>query len=192
MKMYKKSDLTIVNGLFVALNGDIVMPDFRIVCQANELETLAQKAEYLAAQPAASPMPTLDGFERKSIKDSTVKFTTRTPFMDMKAAETMAIMDELDDCKVVEQANSLIDDFATLIEFAGDDFVIDCGGDMLACFDTPTLGSVLDLKREDIVSVIATVCGMEQDEIEVHRDCESCDDVDCEDNPRHDAEADKE
>ena len=167
MKLYKKSDLSITKGLIVANNGDIILPDPRIVKQINELETLAQQAMYLSKQPEATPMPSLDGFERMSINDSKVKFRAVTPTMDEKAAEAMAIMDEMDDLVIVNKANELLDNFKELIEFVDQDFVIDCG-DMLYCIDTPVLGSLLDLTKNDIVNVIATICGMEDECIEKH------------------------
>lgn len=167
MKMYKKSELNLNNGLLVSKDGDIVMPDICIVNQANYLETLLQETEYLAKQPEATPMPSLDGFKRTSIKDSKVKFTATTPLMDMKQHEAMAIMDELDDMLLAERANNMLDDFKDLIDFVDNDFVVDCGSD-LYYFDTPMLGSVLELDKEGIVDVIAHVCGMNKDGITKH------------------------
>lgn len=168
MKMYKKSDLTLTNGLLVSKDGDIILPSISIVDQANRLETLAQQSAYLMTQPEAMPMPSLDGFKRVSIKDNDgVKFTATTPLMDKKAEEAMAIMDELDDLATVKQANNMLHDFAALLEFAGNDFVVDCGSE-LYCFDTPMIGSVLDLTKDDIVNVVAYVCGMAEDGITKH------------------------
>lgn len=167
MKMYKKSDLTINNGLLVSKDGDIVLPDINIVTQANELETVLQQSEYIAAQPEATPMPSLDGFKRISIKDSKVKFTTATPLLDSKQAEAMAIMDELDDVMLADKANEMLSMYGELIDFVDSDFVVDCG-DQLYRFDTPLLGSVLELTKEDVVDVIARACGMKEEGITKH------------------------
>lgn len=168
MKMYKKSDLTLTNGLLVSKDGDIILPSISIVDQANHLETLAQQSAYLMTQPEATPMPSLDGFKRVSIKDNDgVKFTATTPLMDQKTEEAMAIMDELDDLATVKQANNMLHEFAALLEFVGNDFVVDCGNE-LYCFDTPMIGSVLDLTKDDIVSVVASACGMAEDGITKH------------------------
>lgn len=167
MKLYKKSDLSITKGLIVANNGDIILPDLHIVKQVNELETMVQQAAYLERQPEATSMPSLDGFERVSINDSKVKFTAVTPTMDEKAAEAMAIMDEMDDLVTVNKANELLGNFKELIEFADHDFVVDCG-DQLYCIDTPMLGSLIDLTKEDIVNAIAAICGMENECIKKH------------------------
>ena len=164
MKMYKKSELAINHGLLVSNDGDIVLPDGRIIDQANELETLAQQAEYLRRQPEATPMPTLDGFERMSIKDNGVKFNAVTPLMDKKSKEAMELMSELDDIATVDQANGMLARFDVLLDFINQDFVVDCG-DALYCFDTPTLGSVLELTKDDVANVIAKACGMVEDGI---------------------------
>jgi len=162
MKMYKKSDLKLVNGLLVTEDGEVVMPDVCVVRQANELETLWQKAEYLAKQPSAQPMPSLDGFKRKSIHDTDAMFTVTTPLMDKKAEEAVAIMDELDDMVTCEKANAMLTEFSSLLRFVREDVVLGCGGEVPYLFDTPSLGSVLELTEQDLVDVIAEACGMEQ------------------------------
>lgn len=172
MKMYNKSDLKLVNGMLVSADGDIIMPDVRIVKQANSLETLSQKVAYLAAQPSATPMPSLDGFERKSINDDVVngaKFMASTPRLDSQVAKTMMLMEELDDVNTVNEANRLLSRFAELLEFVNGECVIDRGGDAITKFDTPTLGSVLELTQKDITSVVALASGLEGDP-----DCNDC------------------
>ena len=177
MKMYNKSDLSLRNGMLVSADGDIIMPDARIVEQANSLETLSQKVAYLAAQPSATPMPSLDGFERKSIKDDVIdgaKFEATTPMLDMQVAKTMVMMDEIDDVNTVKEANKLLSHFTELLEFVNSEYVIDCGGDTIVKFDTPTLDSVLELTQKDITSVVALASGLEGD-----KDCEDCDEEYC-------------
>lgn len=162
MKLYNKSDLAIIDGMLVADDGSIVLPDRRIIEQANELETLSQKHAYLAKQPSATPAPNLDGFERKSIKDSDLSISAHTPILDMKAEEAMALMDEIDDIATVNHANAMIDSFSELLAFTKADYVVGRESDgMIELFDTPTLGSVLELTRDDILEVIFAVCGMD-------------------------------
>lgn len=166
MKMYKKSDLTLNHGLLVSKDGDIILPESRIVYQANALETMIQKAAYLMDQPEATPMPSLDGFERRSIDDSeSRKFTVDTPVMDAKAEEAMKLMDEIDDVATADKANAMLDNFKSLLDFVTQDFVIDCG-DQLYKFDTPMLGDVLKLNEADVVNAIAYVCGMTKEDDE--------------------------
>lgn len=185
MKMYKKSDLSLVNGMLVCEStGDIVIPDPHIVEQANSLETLAQKTSYLAAQPTATPMPSLDGFERLSIKDKLVKgaqFEATTPLLDIEAAKTMKMMDELDDMHIVEAANMMLTKFTDLLSFVNSDFVVDTGNTVVIPFDMPTLGNVLELKQKDITKVIAYASGLTGD-----NDCADCDDTDCAFHPDND------
>lgn len=187
MKMYKKSNLSLTNGMLVSISGDIIVPDIRVVRQANALETIAQKARYLAAQPEATPMPSLDGFKRESIKDELIKdikFEAKTPALDFKAAEAMALMSELDDVETTNKANAMLDKFTELLAFAKNDFVIDCGGNDVIPFDTPTLGSILQLTQQDIVDVVAMASGLEETKDE--RDCEDCEDEDCPFHPNYD------
>jgi len=166
MKMYKKSDLTLNHGLLVSKDGDIVLPEYRIVQQANALETMVQEAAYLMDQPEATPMPSLDGFKRRSIDDSeSRKFTVDTPIMDAKAKEAMQLMDEIDDMATADKANAMLDKFKSLLDFVTQDFVIDCG-DQLYKFDTPMLGDVLKLDEADVVNAIAYVCGMTKEDDE--------------------------
>lgn len=158
MKLYKKSDLNLdASGLLVSKNGDIILPDIRIVNQANELDTLAQQHEYLAMQPEATPMPSLDGFQRMSIKDKIRgRFEVKTPVLNAELDKAMAIMDEIDGQVKAGAANQMLDKFADLIEFVDGDAVIDCGNE-LYCFDTPMLGNVLKLTKEDVLEVIAVI-----------------------------------
>lgn len=160
MKMYKKSDLSLVNGLLVTESGDIVMPDRRIVDQANQLETIIQQTLYLEDQPQATPMPSLDGFKRESVNDHEQEFTASTPLLDAKAAEAMGIMDEIDDISIVNKANQMMLEFGQLVDFVSNDYVIDCGGDMALQFDTPRMGDVLKLTKEDVTVFVAHVCGL--------------------------------
>lgn len=171
MKMYKKSDLTLNHGLLVSKDGDIILPDYRIVQQANALEDMVQETAYLMAQPEATPMPSLDGFERRSIDDSeSRKFTVDTPIMDAKSDEAMKLMDEIDDMATANKANAMIDNFKSLLDFVTQDFVVDCGNQLYK-FDTPTLGNVLELTEADVIKAIAYVCGMaeEGDHVETKR-----------------------
>lgn len=179
MKMYKKSELSLVNGMLVSVTGDIVMPDPRVIGQANKLDTMLQEAEYLRSQPAASPMPSLDGFVRKSVKGDKPMFNAITPTLDQKTDEAMAIMDELDDMTTVNKANEMLERFSTLLQFAKDDYVVDCGTGNIYFFDTPLLGSPLDYKDDDIVSAVAFICGLApEDEGDIpHHDRITSDDM---------------
>ena len=163
MKMYKKSELTLNHGMLVTKDGDIVLPGSDIVAQANALETLFQKFEYLDDQPEATPAPTLDGFVRKSER-SKPTFEPSTPTLDRQAHEAMAMMNELDRVEKFAKANCALHEFEALLDFAANDFVVDCG-DELAMFDTPMMGSILELTPKDVADVIALTCGLEVGEL---------------------------
>jgi hypothetical protein len=161
--MYTKKQLTIVNGYLKAPDSTIVVVDPKVIVEANVLETLSQKADYLMAQPAATPMPTFDGFERKSIMDEIVpKFTVTTPMLDKRAEDALAIMEELDNVETANNANQVLELFAELFEFVKNDYVIDHGNDgsELVRIDTPTLGNILELTDSEVVEVIAKCSGL--------------------------------
>lgn len=163
MKFYKKSDLSLKNGLLVSESGDVVNVDRNIVFEANTLETLLQKTAYLESQPKATPVPSLDGFKRKSIDDIRItKFEASTPTIDREIAKAMTMMDELDDVTVADKANQMLDEFKHLIEFVQDDSVLCCDPLGIHKFDTPTLGNVLELTEDDIITAVTTVCGLEE------------------------------
>ena len=162
MKLYEKSSLSLFDGMLVAADGTIVVPDSKVVNQANELETLIQEAVYLMKQPDAAPVPSLSGFERKSVfKVKKEYFTAETPMLDKKANEAMALMDELDDASRATDINNHIQHFADLVRFAGADRIV-CFEDN-ACsnrFDTPVLGDPLKLSVDDLIDKIAFIHGV--------------------------------
>ena len=162
MKMYEKSSLSLFDGMFVAADGTIVVPDPKVVEQTNELETLIQEAAYLMKQPNAAPAPSLSGFERKSVfKVKKDYFIANTPTLDKKANEAMALMDELDDVNRVTDINNHIQHFADLVRFAGADRIV-CFEDNAYSnrFDTPVLGDPLKLSVDDVTDKIAFIHGV--------------------------------
>lgn len=161
MKMYEKSGLSLIDGVLVAADGTIVVPDPKVVNQANELETQVQEAAYLMKQHNAAPVPSLSGFERKSVFEVKERFTAKTPTLDKKAYEAMALMDELDDVNRTTDINNHIQHFADLVRFADADRIM-CFEDS-ACFnrfDTPVLGDPLKLSVEDVIDHIAFIHGL--------------------------------
>jgi len=182
IKMYRKSTLTLVNGLLVNQDNEIIMVDPAIINEANELETLLQKFSYINDQPEAQPMPTLDGFRRKSISDKNdMFFVAKTPTLDEMAKRTMMMMDEIDGHNTAAEANKMLRQFSKLIDFVDSDTIVGMDGSELVKFDTPTLGSVLELTRKDVINVIATINGLTSDGEEVNeidsRDFDSVDEL---------------
>lgn len=162
MKMYKKSQLELVDGMLVANGEDVVAIDISIVSEANMLETMVQKAAYLKAQPEAQPMPSLDGFERKSIDDvEDLSFEVSTPALDFAMHESLKMMDELDAMNTASQANQTLKEISNLVSFVKGDNVVSVDNMPIMKFDTPTLGSVLDLTVHDLVQYVGAVCGLE-------------------------------
>lgn len=209
MKMYDKSNLKLVRGMLVDPNGNVITPNLAVIKQANRLEELAQKAKYLADQPDATPMPSLDGFKRKSIMDNVmdnVAFRVSTPHLDFEVERTMRIMEDIDDANVTIAANNMLKEFTELIDFATNDFVVDVVANYSYLFDTPTLGNILELTVDDITETIAAVCGIERfdgddedcpfdnGDIDVKvnvldlDECENCEETNCFFNPHYESD----
>lgn len=170
MKLIKKSDLIIINGMLVCKwNSEVVFPDDAIIDQANELEELYQKALYLNAQPEAAPAPSLDGFKRASVKDALPieQFYVETPTIDSKVNEAMKFMSEMDEVSLADKANKMLARYADFIKFVSADYVLASGSGTKE-FDMPRLledygnDTVLDITVKDIQEAIAYICGLEK------------------------------
>lgn len=164
MKMYKKEELTVKDGLLVAGNGDVVLVNPEVVDLANELETNLQKARYLSAQPKGGPAPTLDGFTRKSTK-SIEMFTCDTPISDKRAEDALAFMDELDDIKLTDDMNNMLLGMTELVMFVQEGEVLGLEGcTTIRRFDTPTLGNPLKWTEDTLSKAVAEIHGCSVDE----------------------------
>lgn len=160
MKLYDKKELTFRKGMLVTKDGDALRVVDDIVAQANALEDAVQERMYLEGQPEATPAPSLDGFERKSIAVKKIRVKCSTPLLDKKVEETKAFMDELDSVSHAEKLEDIANTFIALIKFADDDCVLaDVCGDP-SVFDTPMLGNPLEYTSEDVLAFIALSIGV--------------------------------
>lgn len=160
MKIYKKSALTMIDGAMVTADGDVVMPAGNVVVQANALDLAVQKAKFIQAQPKAAPMPTLDGFERKSSLDAGIRLEVKTPALDARCEDALAIMDEIDNLEKADQINSDLDKYADLIRFASRSKVMCSDAGSVVLIDTPEIGDILDLTVSDVIRFIALTNGV--------------------------------
>ncbi len=165
MKLYKKEDLVLKNGYLVTAGGnEVIVVDPAAVCQANRLETLYQKAAYLAEQPEATPIPSLDGFERESSHD-VPKFVCETPLNDAEVEHSIALMDEIDRAQVTQHMNEMLESMTELVEFVKSDEVVELEGLAPSQFDTPRLGDPLEWDLDFLMSRVAfTFPGVSVDE----------------------------
>jgi len=162
-KMYKKSELSVIEGRLVSKDNEVVNIPSGIIRQANDLETLVQKARYLKAQPEEQPAPSLDGFERKTEKGLR-KFEADTPIMDGKVNEAIEFMKELEGTKEVQLMNEMLGRYDRLYEFVRSENVFEDSGAIDWTrydnrLDTPTLGNILDWTPDTIVESIAYAFG---------------------------------
>lgn len=161
MKMYDKKDLTIVDGYMLDSDGTIVQPVGDVIREACVLDTKLQKHAYLAAQPKAQTEPSLEGFKRKSIIEDVV-ISSDTPLLDEKAAEALAVMDEIDGFNKTSKANHMLNMFSDLVRFVNSDKVVCSELEVEPILiDTPVLGNILELDTEDLVNLIASLCDID-------------------------------
>lgn len=142
MKLYKKADLEFIDGMLVAKDGEIVNAGIKAVSQANELETMLQKAEWLKSQPSPCQGPDFSSFKRKSTNEIE-DFVAETPLLDKKVAETMDLLNELDVVELTNKVNEVQRYMADLINFTKSDYVVS-NGSAIVKFDVPTLGNPLE------------------------------------------------
>lgn len=161
MKMYKKSDLTLLsNGYLVNGDGDVVVVDPAIVAMANTLETEVQKAEWRKGN-AVAPVE-IEKFVRKSVDDEVVEdFKCETPLLDKRAEEAMALMDEIDTVSTVEKLNQVQKLYIPLFKFVAEDMVMCIDGQAPVPFDTPVTGNPLEWTKDDVQDMIAKACDLE-------------------------------
>ena len=153
MKMYQKNELEYKNG-YVVKDGEIIGIDNELVDLMNEIELNYQRACYLKDQPkAVTPDLDLENFDRQSEFDQPC-VVTDTPLLDKKIAETLHLMDEIDDIEAAHAANDWLQSVMPAIRFTQEDFVVSCNQDMQHRFDLPTLGNPLEWDSDTIQTVI--------------------------------------
>jgi len=150
MKTYKKSKLVYKNGYIMTAKGKIVSVDNRIVMLANQLELDHQKAEYESNIECACEACACEEFEPKSEFKRPV-IEAKTPVLDKKVEESIALMDDLDRVQAANKVNSYLDKIDDLIQFAREDFVVDTKQDKQYRFDLPTLGNPLEWTGDKVV-----------------------------------------
>ena len=151
-KMYSKDQVTFSNGYVIDENSNVICLPDKVAEQLNELEEIFQKAEYLKAQDPATPMPSLDGFKRKSIR-KTIEIEASTPTIDAKVAESMQIRDELRKVDNAETMNKIIGEYQEVFNFVQNDTFVE--GSKVVLIDTPTLGSPMNIKVDYLLDKLA-------------------------------------
>ena len=160
MKFMKKEKLVYKNGYLINQKGKIVMPDYDVVYQFNDLEEEFQKALYLKAQPKAVAAPSMEGWEKISEHDVDVEdmFFAETPTLDKKIEESIALMDDIDAANKVDKLQAIAAEYPKVIEFINSKEIIvyeDCG----YLFDMATLGNPLEFTVEKFRKVVSVIGG---------------------------------
>ena len=160
MKFMKKEKLTYKNGYLINEKGKIVMPDYDVVYQFNNLEEEFQKAMYLKAQPEAVAAPSMEGWEKVSEHDVDVEdmFFAKTPTLDKKIEESIALMDDIDVANKVDKLRAISAGYPKVIEFINSKEII-VYEDNEYQFDMATLGNPLEFTVEKFREVVSVIGG---------------------------------
>ena len=160
MKFMKKEKLTYKNGYLINEKGKIVMPDYDVVYQFNNLEEEFQKAMYLKAQPKAVAAPSMEGWEKVSEHDVDVEdmFFAKTPTLDKKIEESIALMDDIDAANKVDKLRAISAGYPKVIEFINSKEIIVCEDNEYR-FDLATLGNPLEFTVEKFRKVVSIIGG---------------------------------
>lgn len=158
MKFMKKEKLTYKNGYLINEKGKIVMPDYDVVYQFNNLEEEFQKAMYLKAQPKAVAAPSMEGWGKVSEHDVDVEdmFFAETPTLDKKIEESIALMDDIDAANKVDKLRAISAGYPKVIEFINSKEII-VYEDNEYRFDMATLGNPLEFTVEKFRKVVSII-----------------------------------
>lgn len=160
MKFMKKEKLAYKNGYLINEKGKIVMPDYDVVYQFNNLEEKFQRAMYLKAQPKAVAAPSMEGWKKVSEHDVDVEdmFFAETPTLDKKIEESIALMDDIDAANKVDKLQAIAAEYPKVIEFINSKEII-VYDDNEYQFDMATLGNPLEFTVEKFRRVVSVIGG---------------------------------
>lgn len=169
MKVYKKSKLTIKDGLVLTKKGKVVALNPIVIELANRLDLDLQKALYLKAQPKAVPAPSLKGFEPKSENMwDNYHVATKTPLHDEEIERSIALMEELDRQTDALELEKYIGIYKDLLEFVSDYSALSHDADPIR-INTPELGNLLKLDTKDVLEAIIMAYIDDCSEVEAYR-----------------------
>lgn len=157
-KMYKKSDLKFENGYVLTKDDEVVALPPKVAEQFNDMETLLQQQAYLAEQGEAKPMPTLDGFERKSMIEHAF-VTVETKHLDAEIERCEGLLHDIRQSDKACQVNAVLAEYDELMVFMHAEKFVE--GDKVVQIDTPTIGDPLAASAEEIISLLAKGQGIE-------------------------------
>lgn len=161
MKVYKKSELEVINGYLMTKDMEVVAVSPLFVRNVNALETFLQKASYVSDQPKAQAAPSLDGFKRRT-NGREYEIKVETPLTDKAVEDGVALMRELSQASDVRKVNEIIKNFRVALDFLDSDYVMDAASEDTMAFDTPLIdeafGGVLDVRAQDVIEAIAGYC----------------------------------
>lgn len=158
MKIYKKSDCTIIDGQ-ITIENEVLPLSPVVYSMLHIMDEQVQKAKFLKKQPKAQAAPTLIGFEKKSSYSLPYLDKPKTPASDKQVKQAMAIMAETDELEKVGNINTLILELQPLFDWVESEHVTD-GHPAHNRIDTPEIGNPLELTSEKLVEYCKLIAEM--------------------------------
>lgn len=153
MKRFKKSDIKFDDGWLVTKDDEVISLPFEIARQFDMIDEALQMADYLASQSPARPVPSLDGFERKTLSHERTKFTCDTPALDTAEATAKAMFQDIKNQQHVDDANYLCKKFKKLIDFCASDYIFEQNS-YPERYDWFTWGNPLEVTADDVEDIL--------------------------------------
>ena len=151
-KIYKKSKLSYKNGYIV--KGDkVVGVDNTIVAALNRFEREYQKYLWGDDEPVESVKNEPFRFQTEH-GDVYPHVTPETPLLDLKATETLLIMNELDEIESAKKINKVFDDNSDLFMWLDSKHIVESKQQCQLQFDLKYLGNPLELTKDRLADII--------------------------------------
>lgn len=154
MKLYKKSDLKVVEGYIVDGDNEIVTIPEEIVKQYIELDKRIQEAVYILDQPRTQEAPTLEGFEIHE------PFATKVEvggalgeLLKFKEKEAMAMVDALEAQDDTRELNELIDIYKPLMFWCEKEYIPDAKTEAYD-FSYQVIMPLCEMKGKDVAQYV--------------------------------------
>lgn len=156
MKMINKSECEYKGG-YIVHNGEVVCVDNEVVDLFNKLELDVQRAQFEATNKPQCFEP-VGEFKSKSEHGAVFPvISADTPELDAAAEKAMKIMDELDAVVDASKINEYFDDIYDLFLFVNEEFIVSGEQETQHRFDLPTIGSPLELSKEDLSDFVVSM-----------------------------------
>jgi hypothetical protein len=154
MKLYKKSELKVVEGYIIDENNEVVTIPSEIVEQYVELDKRVQEAVFILDQPRTQEAPTLEGFELHEPFAAKVEVGgSLGELLKYKEKEAMALVDALEAQDDTKELNDLIDIYKPLMFWCEKEYIPDANAEAYD-FSYQVIMPLCEMKGKDVAQYV--------------------------------------